>query len=504
MGEHVGPQENREPEDRLTHVSTVLRYPAPPQWRGDRRADLPLRLRLPAGMISRARTVSLRLPGQSLRAHRDYQARLLTDAVMTAIAVQEPFSDEFLAGLLPLLRHGAAVGLWQLAVEVTSTVPENAIRDAAEQARSQVGGPAAPLGAEEAAARRRLLLVAEALDEEVSWHSPARFHVAANIARDMLSGAGASVNERLLYEQRSEWDEMRLDLRGNGPRAARYMRGTSGENWTGRGGSAVWRAERRVELQDFEDWLINCPEAGPAERQVKPPGWRVRVPGTWHARVPAAAASEIPEPYATWLAAGRLLAFPVGRKQVIWPLIRCPGTLGWAPAPGVAPVVAAAGGLPSDRVSSFIEAMLVDWSCEYENLPLQGRLHLLAGEAYDFGFIGADEQRYAMAGAHATTVRDMTGLLDGLPGHERAELQQAIGDARLFVRIVARLGIEFRTAEATCVWPGRSVADEILAGHPADAIQWLARQAYQTCTQILGQSMELAWHDAFYHHPAVY
>lgn len=59
-------------------------------------------------------------------------------------------------GLLPLLRHGAAVGLWQLAVEVTSTVPENAIRDAAEQARSQVGGPAAPLGAEEAAARRRL------------------------------------------------------------------------------------------------------------------------------------------------------------------------------------------------------------------------------------------------------------------------------------------------------------------------------------------------------------
>jgi hypothetical protein len=137
-----------------------------------------------------------------------------------------------------LLRHGAAVGLWQLAVEVTSTVPENAIRDAAEQARSQVGGPAAPLGAEEAAARRRLLLVAEALDEEVSWHSPARFHVAANIARDLLSGADASVNERLLYEQRAEWDEMRLDLRGNSLRAAQYMRGTSGENWTGRGGSA--------------------------------------------------------------------------------------------------------------------------------------------------------------------------------------------------------------------------------------------------------------------------
>jgi hypothetical protein len=32
---------------------------------------------------------------------------------MTAIAVQEPFTDAFLEGLLPLLRHRAAVGSWQ-------------------------------------------------------------------------------------------------------------------------------------------------------------------------------------------------------------------------------------------------------------------------------------------------------------------------------------------------------------------------------------------------------
>lgn len=42
-----------------------------------------------------------------MRAHRDYQARLLTDAVMTVIAVQETFADEFLEGLLPLLRSGS-------------------------------------------------------------------------------------------------------------------------------------------------------------------------------------------------------------------------------------------------------------------------------------------------------------------------------------------------------------------------------------------------------------
>lgn len=140
LSEHIELQENREPEDRLTHISTVLRYPPPPLWRSDPRADRPLRLRLSSGVVPRARAMSLRLPGQSLRTHRDYQARLLTDAVMTAIAVQEPFADEFLEGLLPLLRHRAAVGLWQLAVAATSTVPENAIHDAAEEARSQVGG----------------------------------------------------------------------------------------------------------------------------------------------------------------------------------------------------------------------------------------------------------------------------------------------------------------------------------------------------------------------------
>ena len=93
-----------------------------------------MRLRLVPGMSARARAVSLRLPGQSPRAHRDYQGRLLTDAVMTAIAVQEPFADVFLEGLLPLLRHDAALGLWHLAVAATSTVPENAIRDAAREA----------------------------------------------------------------------------------------------------------------------------------------------------------------------------------------------------------------------------------------------------------------------------------------------------------------------------------------------------------------------------------
>ncbi|MEU6278078.1 hypothetical protein ABZ871_37640 [Streptomyces populi] len=123
LTEHVKAQERKDPEDRITHISTVLRYP-PPRWRGDPRRDRLLRLRAPAGLLERARAVSLRLPGQHQRANGDYQARILTDAVTTAIAVTEPFTDDFLQGLLPLLRHEAALGLWRLTAADTSTKPE--------------------------------------------------------------------------------------------------------------------------------------------------------------------------------------------------------------------------------------------------------------------------------------------------------------------------------------------------------------------------------------------
>lgn len=433
LSKHVELQEIREPADRLTHISAVLRYPAPPRWRGDPRTDRSLRLRLVPGMIARARAVSLRLPGQSLRAHRDYQSRLLTDAVMTAIAVQEPFADEFLEGLLPLLRHGAAIGLWQLVVAATSTTPENVIRDAAREA----------LSAEESVARRRLLLVAEALDEEVAWHSPGRFQVAANLARDMLSGANARANEQMLYEQRAKWDAIRQKLRHDVTVRARYLQGAIFFDWSGRGGSAVWRAERRVEVQDFEEWLINCTGLDSVEREIRPPGWRARVPGNWHAYVQQPSPSGTAEPYATWVAAGRLLAFPVGFKQAVWPLIPSPVRPGWAPVPGIEPLLAAAERLRPDQISGFIEAVLVDWSGEQDHPDFPVRLNLPAHKAFDLGFIDADERRLAMAEARAATLRVMANIINTLPDHERhhrAELEQAMGNDRLFRRLADGLG----------------------------------------------------------------
>ncbi|MFE7713338.1 hypothetical protein ACFU6I_48310 [Streptomyces sp. NPDC057486] len=69
LAEHVERQEQEDPDDRLTHISTVLRYP-PPRWRKDPRKDRPLRLRAsadllergPRGLAGTARAVPARIP----------------------------------------------------------------------------------------------------------------------------------------------------------------------------------------------------------------------------------------------------------------------------------------------------------------------------------------------------------------------------------------------------------------------------------------------------------
>jgi len=114
-----------------------------------------------------------------------------------------------------------------LAVDATSTVPEAAIQDAAEAARSSVS-PSPSMTDSESCGRYRLLLVAAALDEEVAWHSPARFDVATNIARDLLRGPQAAANEQMLHDQLTPWGELRLDLRDESAVRHRYQHGLDG------------------------------------------------------------------------------------------------------------------------------------------------------------------------------------------------------------------------------------------------------------------------------------
>jgi rRNA-processing protein FCF1 len=55
--EHVVAQEGRAPDERLTHISTVLRYPPPPRLTTDRDLARRLRVRLSSAVVVRAREV---------------------------------------------------------------------------------------------------------------------------------------------------------------------------------------------------------------------------------------------------------------------------------------------------------------------------------------------------------------------------------------------------------------------------------------------------------------
>ncbi|MEU1424984.1 hypothetical protein [Kitasatospora sp. NPDC005751] len=517
LTKHVEAQEQElDPGNRRTHISTVLRYPLAPRWRRDPRRDRPLRLRAPASLLERSRAVSLTLPGQYERAHRDYQSRTLTDAVMTAIARAEHFTDDFLDDLLPLLRHNAALGLWKLATAATNTKPErNLLREVEELRMALECSEETP---EDDGSAQRVLSVAKALENDVAWHSSARHQVMANIARDMLTGPDARANEKLLHGQNTEdWYDLYQDtLHAAGYRREGLLRGATSYDWTGRGGTAVWRAYRRVELHDFEAWLVA--EDTRANRLMTPPGWLIRTPASWHAHTPdQTATGQLPEPYATWAAHGKVLTFPHKSTQVVWPLLRRPGRPGWKPVPGIEPLTAAAAGLLPKEVSGFIEAALIDWNHEFEDEPTPRiALDIPADLAHTFGYITAEERRDAKALARATTQRDIDATLDdfkegGLDGHRLQQLQEVRDRAPEFRRLAVRfgkqiekrrpngthIGSQFRVTRATWRWPGHTVIDELLAGVPARQVERLAAQAHRQRGLLLEYSMQEAWKRAF-------
>ncbi|MFF8932334.1 hypothetical protein ACF1AO_34285 [Streptomyces longwoodensis] len=518
LSEHVQAQEDRAPDDRLTHISTVLRYPPLGKRAPAPRTARPLRLRAQPDLLERARAVSLRLPGQYARGHRDYQARTLTDAVMTAIATAEPIVDDFLEGLLPLLRQRAALGLWRLATAATATGPErealNAARKAAEDgwplevSAEDFDGP----DDEVPARMRRVQLVARILEEDVAWHAPGRFEVAANLARSSLTGPGAEDVEILLYEQAEDWQELYQDtLHADRERKKQLLAGTfEYYDFTGRGGTAVWRAERRVEQQDFETWLTSQPTGTAAARLITPPGWMLRKPESWHAHMPDHPAGEgdLPQPYEQWVAQGKVLCFPSQGRRVFWPLTPHPKAPGWTPVPGIEPVIAAAGHLRPDQLSAFIEAVFIDWAHEFEDdVSGQITLRLPVDRAVEFGLLTLEDQHAHMAAARTQTLQLMDAIIeefrqdDPLDVDRIEQLCKARGRSQEFGRLAreydARIGSKFRTVRPSWPWPGGSVAHTLLSGSSPRLLQCLAHWAHRNSIRILEESMENAWNRAF-------
>lgn len=211
-----------------------------------------------------------------------------------------------------MLRHRAALGLWHMTTAVTSTKPEKALLVEAEAIRTDMEELDAPPPDD---GQRHLLMVAEALEEEVAWHSPVRFQTAVRLARTMLAGRAAAAGEHLLYTQGSEYNELyQFALQAEDPPAL-LIEGTA-YDWTGRGGTAVWRAHHRVELQDLEEWLVNRQETDTTERVMPRPGWLLRTPATWLAPPPSLPKGH-PPPASLYDYSGRpgpaVAATPVGR-----------------------------------------------------------------------------------------------------------------------------------------------------------------------------------------------
>ena len=177
------------------------------------------------------------------------------------------------------------------------------------------------------------------------------------------------------------------------------------------------------------------------------------------------------------------------------------------PVPGIEPLVAAAAGLGPDHLSGFIEAMLIDWNDDGQSdaMAVPIRLRLPASQAYDFGYIDAEQRRRLMAEARESSLRSMDDVIDRLGDDSyRSQLEAARGSAAAFRKIARYAGQDFRATPATWPWPGTSVADEVLAGTRAQIVQWLATHAHRTSARLLERAMGEAWNAAFDHHPADY
>ncbi len=129
-------------------------------------------------------------PARQPVAFRDYGARPLTDAVVTAIARVEPFVDDGLDGLPPLLTQRAAHGLWQLTVAATlRRAEQRVLHDPRDETASVLR------------------------EGDAAWHAPWRFAVALHLARELLTGPHAEANLAMVTEQTAaEFGLLRSDL----------------------------------------------------------------------------------------------------------------------------------------------------------------------------------------------------------------------------------------------------------------------------------------------------
>ena len=450
-------------ELRLTHISTVLRFPPPPLARGGDDGRVRLAFRAESDLLVAARSYGFQLPGQSERrgpAH--YSARPLTDAVLSAIAMERPFVDDGLNDLPALVTRREALGLWRLTVAATLT------------------------RAEQRALLSRDDDISFILREEgVAWHSPWRSSVALHLARQLLVG---STGERdLLHDQTEAFNTLRYDLELSVDFDHPLLAGLVGspQDPQGRGGTAVWRAERQVALTDFERWFVGV--EGRGTFLMQPPGWELTPPPAWHClALPYGA--PVPAQEQRALDHGRVVALTAGSRRVLWPYDEHR-----QPVTGFESVVVGAGAMSPIKL---VELTLVgpDTLGNYPWVP--------AGTAHELGFISAQDAEELVAHADIAnraaieaTLRRANGRLDQ---EELASLRAVRHEPKVFARRAARFRLSCRLQSPGWAWHVESIVELVAQGSTPARLTWLAGTVGKMRNLALERDMERAWHASFW------
>lgn len=465
LNDYIARQLDLQEEDRLTHISTVLRYPPPPSVRTATDGRERVAFRLDPGQAEQAARYALQLPGQpSKRGPGHYSPRPLTDALVVAIGSVEPFVEDGLEGLPHLLPQSAARGLWRLTVAATLTNAEEAVL---------LTAPGSDL--------------ATVLSEEdVAWHSPWRFAVALHLARKLLGSPDPSSALSMLARQQGEFRALQHSLArtdwADSPLLADCT-ASSSVDLQGRGGAAVWRAERKLTESQIDGWVV-----GPRQQHVLEtgqPGWSLTMRHGWHA-VQFAHGQSMNARLQADVDHRRVLQISDGSRRATWPynptqepVARFELVLAAAPHLSPASIVELVL-LPSDEVGSpWVPAELAtEWG-------------MMSALDRDWLTSQAERNRYRVAHLGLSNYRrDLTKV--------HAKLVTLVDQPGSFARLAAQHSVQGGPFQALVRWDVDSIADVLESNATDEQVRWLIGALDRRRTRALERSMREASSAAYW------
>lgn len=484
----IAQQRDAGEDKRLTHISTAMKHPQCLEITPDKPTRYRLKFRAQPFLIQEATSLAYRVPGHSRKqAHLDYASRPLTDAILTALAIEESFTEEGLENLPDVLQWREANGLWRLTVAATLTRTE---RTARREGASD--------------------LVEMLEDAEVVWHSPWRSQMMLLISRRLLTGQDATENRRWIGEQR---DMFRTELESvSDPRVVHggheYTEGAPRERSSaeGRAATAIWRARRQIALPELAKSLCKGSTNGTTDTVVDPPGWKL--PLHWWSGKPVPVRELAPR-HRVWVEQDAVLHLTAGSKAVLWPLTRA-----GQPLPGIQHVISGAKHLHFDPIE-IAEAVLVNHYAQDEDEtdtdedagPQRwGRFPVMHIEiALEAGLVDPAERDAAVQEAHDRTEGEIQRVLKYATTYCDPEdldrLRSTRHDPRLFTEIADDLHQEIRIFEPLWTWQVHSVPEILDQRCTPSQRQIRGREWCRHVRLALERDMHMAWNAAMWHVP---